>query len=229
MHEIGFHTDSSIQNNNNQVDFDLLFRAQEKSWKVLHEISNRIVPGMNELEAIQIAKTVLAEQGCVRSWHRPMIRFGANTVKPYFTQPDPKSVLLENDIFYVDIGPVWKEGDEEYEGDVGNTYVLGNDSKYLQCKNDVILLFEKAANQWRNHKISGQKIYQWLEMEAKKMNYFLVSEDDGHRIGIFPHQRIFSGGLSQVRFYPNRGLWVLEVHIQDLSGQFGAFYEDILR
>ncbi len=37
------------------------------------------------------------------------VRFGANTLKTFSTPSEPNTVLAE-DIFFIDIGPVWRRG-----------------------------------------------------------------------------------------------------------------------
>ncbi len=182
------------------------------------------------MEAVQLVTKLLIEMGSKRSWHRPIVRFAENTILPYLAPPDATKRLNQNDIFFIDIGPTWQTlGQIEYEGDVGNTFVIGNNKIYLDCAEAARSLFRLARNHWASSQVTGDQLYKWLENEAEKRNYSLVKEDDGHRIGEFPHKTIFSGPLSAVKFHPTGGLWVLEVHIIDSNNGIGAFYEDILR
>lgn len=214
------------------VDFNPrnLELARKKSWEALQIISSNIKPGMNEIEAADLAIKLLAREGSQLSWHRPIVRFGQRTSMPYSVAPDRKCILNENDIFYIDIGPVWHEADGiAYEGDVGDSYVLGNNTDFLECIQTVRYLHKIASDYWRTNNPTGVNLYEWLSQKAHDCGYEIVLEDDGHRIGDFPHKRFCKLGLSSVECQIQPNLWILEVHIRKLNGHFGGFYEDILR
>jgi hypothetical protein len=50
----------------------------------------------------------------------------------------------------------------------------------------------------------------------------------GHRLSDFPHASLYDGPLADIDFKPKPLLWVLEIHIRDVEGRFGAFFEDML-
>ena len=58
---------------------------------------------------------------------------GPNTTKDFMERSEPGVVLGENDIFFVDIGPIY--GDTE--GDAGDTFVFGDDPDHLRAKREV--------------------------------------------------------------------------------------------
>jgi Xaa-Pro aminopeptidase len=229
MHELKYSSDGT-EGVSAGFKEDCLLQAREKSWHALQEISKRLQPGINEFEAIHLASDILRELGCDKSWHRPVIRFGSNTIQPFSTPPDKERVLKEEDIFYVDIGPVWKEADGlEYEGDVGQTFSRGENSEFARCISTGKELHQRASEFWRFSRCSGDALYQWIEQETEKLGYGLVVEQAGHRIGDFPHKKFSRLSLKKVEFIPVPNLWILEVHLKDREGKYGAFFEDILR
>ncbi len=53
-------------------------------------------------------------------------------------------VLGENDIFFVDIGPIY--GDTE--GDAGDTFVFGADPDHLRAKREVRQIWDDVRDTW---------------------------------------------------------------------------------
>lgn len=220
----------SLELNINDFHLTELLVAQEKSWNALREIRKAIAPGITEAEGAKMISDMLLELGSPRAWHYPLFRIGSNTAHPYHAPVNQTRRLEESDIFYLDIGPNWVGSDGvEYEGDVGQTYSLGNNPKHFDIIATNEKLFTEACERWRNSEASGLEIYQWLEYKAQSYGYLLVDDDDGHRVGAFPHKRIFSGGLTAADFRPSSGIWVLEVHICNKEKTYGAFFEDILK
>jgi Xaa-Pro aminopeptidase len=81
--------------------------ARTQSWEAVRRISDGVRPGMTEQEAQTQAGTVLKEMGMDRIWHPIIVRFGEATLKTFKERSDPERVLGVQDIFFVDIGPVW--------------------------------------------------------------------------------------------------------------------------
>ncbi len=50
----------------------------------------------------------------------------------------------------------------------------------------------------------------------------------GHRVSDFPHAAIHTGSLADFDASPSAMRWILEIHIRDPKGAFGAFFEDML-
>ncbi len=234
MHSIGLHESETTH-----ADFKLaeLYEAQRKSWNALKAIQAQIKPGMNEMMATQLATQILNELGSTKFWHRSIIRFGSNTLKDFSARIDESKVLQENDLMLIDLGPVWS-GDDGllYEGDVGETFVIGKNERFEACAKAARELHHESCEYWRDldkssEAATGEHLYEWLIERAKERGYALVPEVRGHRVGDFPHKKkgISSGKLSEVKFVPSPGIWVLEVQLQDPSNEFGAFYEDFLR
>lgn len=211
----------------NREGFDLahFLRCRDKTWEGMKRIREIIVPGMREEDATKKAEAILREMGAEKFWHRTYVRFGANTKKMYGQPSEPNMVLKETDIFFLDIGPVW---DGKYEGDSGATYTLGSDSLQMKCAKDVVTVFEKTRDHWRKTGATGQALYDYSSQAAKELGWELLIDVNGHRLGDFPHQAFYKGGLSEVDFKPAPYAWVLETHIQHSTLPVAAFYEDIL-
>jgi Xaa-Pro aminopeptidase len=198
--------------------------ARRRAWDLLQDIAAQIRPGMTEPDAQALLKLAMARHGSEKPWHRPIIRFGSDTQKIFTPQSDPTLRLAEDDIFFLDFGPVW----QGYEADVGATFTLGTDQEMAKCAGDAQRLFELVRDEWLRTQISGTALYDFAETAAQSRGWRLVRQQHGHRLGDFPHHAHFRGGLSEVDFYPASDAWVLEIHIRHPTRPFGAFYEDLL-
>jgi len=221
---------SKVESTVLKFDVQELYRAQQRSWDALVKLRECIQPGISEVQAVSLIAAKLKELGSPHSWHHPVFRIGENSTKPYHHPASEQRILSENDLFYIDIGPTWVGKDGiEYEGDVGQAYTFVPNPEHQKCIDTAKALFDQACDYWRNADVSGAEIYAWLAREASARGYSAVVEDNGHRIGDFPHKRVFNGSLAEAEFKPSSGLWVLEVHIAEPQQRFGAFFEDILK
>ncbi|MGE4481250.1 M24 family metallopeptidase [Acidocella sp.] len=191
---------------------------------VIRDIAARCKPGMLEEEAIEIAKEILAEKKMLRSWHDVHVRFGANTIKTFGAPSEPGVRLAENDIMFVDIGPVY----DKWEGDGGETFVFGSDADMRRCADDVVKLFHIVRKKWELEKTNGKELYEFAVLEARKMGWELNLDLSGHRLSDFPHAAVYDGPMADVTFCPSPLLWVLEMHIRHPTKPYGAFFEDML-
>lgn len=198
--------------------------AQRQSWEAVEAIAAAIRPGMRELEAIKTAQKILAERGCRKFWHKCHVRFGRGTTLSF--EDDYADLELgSNDIFYIDIGPIW----DGIEGDAGATFVTGSDPEYQRCQRDVKSIFLAVSDHWRSSGATGRQLYEFAAREAEKSGWVLApSYVRGHRLSEFPHSFHSESSLGQLDFHPRRSRWVLEIHICDPAGHFGAFHEDVL-
>jgi Xaa-Pro aminopeptidase len=208
-----------------KVDFSVpeIMRARELSWKVLDVMKKRIHVGMTEEEANKLALDVIKELGGEKNWHRPHVRFGENTLLSFRGVSRPGVKLGENDIYFIDIGPVFGN----YEGDVGDTYVTGSDPQMKKCAEECRVLFNVLREKWKAG-LSGVELYDFAEKEAQRMGWQLNLEAAGHRVADFPHQLYFKGSLTDADFNPSAHIWILEVQIRHPQKPYGAFYEDLL-
>jgi hypothetical protein len=44
----------------------------------------------------------------------------------------------------------------------------------------------------------------------------------------FPHAAIHTGSLADLAISPSEMRWILEIHLRDPQGRYGAFFEDML-
>jgi Xaa-Pro aminopeptidase len=200
-----------------------MFAARERSWMALRDIAARILPGMNEADAATLAKEHLDAAGMQRIWHPSIVRFGANTLKTFRQPSVPDAILQDNDIFFIDLGPVF----DGHEGDVGDTFVVGDDADMHACANAARELFTRTAARWREG-VTGTALYAYADDEATAMGWRLNHETKGHRVGDYPHAVHKAGPLGQFDATPAPGLWILEVQIAHPSSPMGAFFEDLL-
>ena len=115
--------------------------VRQRTRSAIHEIAARVKPGMVEEDAVEMAKDLLANLGMLKGWHDVYVRFGTNTLKTFGAPSDPGVILGANDVFFIDIGPVWKD----WEGDGGDTFVVGQQSDMERCAADARKLFHMAV------------------------------------------------------------------------------------
>ncbi len=176
------------------VDFSAatMLSVRDKTRAAIHSIATQCRPGMVEEDAVEMAKGVLKQAGMQRGWHDVYVRFGSNTTKTFGEASDPGIVLGEDDIFLIDIGPVW----EKWEGDGGDTFVTGADVDMARCKRDAKALFHLVRAKWRDEKMSGEALYEFAEQQADALGWALNLDLSGHRISDFPHAAIYEGPLA---------------------------------
>jgi len=202
-----------------------MLKVRGMTRAAIHEIAARVKPGMVEEDAVEMAQDILAESGMIRGWHTAYVRFGTNTTKTFGAASDPGVVLGADDIFLIDIGPVF----EEWEGDGGDTFVTGIDADKARCAADARKLFHIVRKQWQAEQATGRTLYEFAVAAAQRMGWELNMDLSGHRISEFPHEAHYPGPMADVDFTPSSGpLWVLEIHIRHPTQKFGAFYEDML-
>jgi Xaa-Pro aminopeptidase len=201
-----------------------LAEARAKTWAAVETIAGAIVPGMTELQAIKMAQATLAEQGCKKFWHRCHVRFGKGTTLSW-ADAYADCALGADDIFYVDIGPVW----DGIEGDAGTTYTTGDNSRLAACRQDVRTIFQAVSDHWRDSGSTGVDLYAFAKGEAERKGWVLApSYVQGHRLAEFPHSFYTEMHLADAAFRPAPKRWMLEIHICDPGMGFGAFHEDLL-
>lgn len=198
--------------------------ARAQSWKAVQRIAARVQPGMTEGAATDMAAEVLRHLGMDRIWHPTIVRFGSHTLKTFQEPSDPGQVLGASDIFFVDIGPVWRG----HEGDAGDTFVVGDDPQMRACAEAARQLWHETSARWRRDGLAGTALYAWVAQRASELGWRLNLDIKGHRVCDFPHAIYKAGRLGDFGLCPSTGLWVLEIQIAHPARPFGAFYEDLL-
>lgn len=204
---------------------NMVSSAREKTWQAVHDIRSFIQPGMTEKEAIKKANEYFASQGVKKFWHRTHIRFGESTVLSFCDPYHDNVVLRENDIFFLDIGPVW----DGVEGDCGDTFVMGENAAYTQIREDLKSIFDRVRKLWRSERPTGVQLYRYAQDQVERMGYLLhPAYVKGHRLSEFSHFNYTKLGTGDLEFPPSPERWILEFQICDKSMKYGAFYEDLL-
>jgi len=201
-----------------------MLRARSRSLEALGRIAAAVRPGMTQARATERAAQILHELGMQRIWHRTLVRFGSDTLKVFSEPVAADKVLGDDDIFFIDIGPVW----DEHEGDAGDSFVVGSDPEMAACVEAVRRLWREVAQRWREDGLGGQALYRFAAERARALGWRLNLDIRGHRVSDFPHAIYNAGKLGDFASCPSTGLWVLEIQIAHLERPFGAFYEDLL-
>ena len=203
---------------------DGMLLARNKTRQAIEDIATRIRPGMIEEDAVAMAKQTLIDAGLALSWHPTRVRFGANTMKAMRQASAPGVALGEHDIFFLDIAPRL----DAWEGDGGKSYVVGDDPGQARCARDAEALFHDVRGVWLRERLSGQALYAYADRQARAMGSELSCALPGHRVSDCPHAAILTGSLADLAIRPSEMRWILEIHLRDPQGRYGAFFEDML-
>jgi methionyl aminopeptidase len=203
-----------------------MLNARRKTTEAVLRIAERIKPGMLEEDARRVGQETLEALGSTQGWHKTLVRFGRNTTKNYVDASEPDVRLTEDDIFFVDIGPIW----DDTEGDGGGTFVVGSqpDADMKRCTVDVKRIFETVRQQWMASTMTGKELYDFAIGAAADLGWILNLGLTGHRLSDYPHKAHFAGTLGTVSIHPSPNLWILEIQIRHPSKPFGGFFEDLL-
>jgi len=214
-----------LENVGESYQDDLIEKARAKTWDLVFALAKEVRPGHTEADLEEISKKLFAEFGVEKKWHPSKLRIGVNTLKSFREISEPDVVLKENDLFFIDIGPVFYG----HEGDCGKTFVLGNNPEH----GAIIKASEDIHNEvkvcWKETGKTGTELYEFAQGCAKKRGYIMTLQGaNGHRIGDFPHAIHHKGNLIHFDKKPAANRWILEIQIRHPEKPFGAFYEDML-
>jgi Xaa-Pro aminopeptidase len=217
-----------------------LLTAERKAEALLAAIESQhlVRPGRTETEVDQDIYA-LAEQsfGVTKHWHKRIVRSGPNTVRIFAENP-PVREICDGDTVFLDLGPVF----DEWEADVGRTYVIGDDpAKHRLCQ-DLPRIFDALKQYFDDHRdVTGAELYAYAQQCAEAAGWLFGGAIAGHIVGEFPHARI-PGDKDHYRISPsNPGRmrdpdalgqmrhWIIEVHLVDRARTFGGFYERLLQ
>jgi Xaa-Pro aminopeptidase len=216
-----------------------LIEAEAMAIQLFQAIETRkiIEAGKSEKQLSQEVFALAFELfGIEKYWHKRIVRAGANTLRPYDDNP-PDLIVQEDDILFFDFGPVF----EDWEADIGRTYVIGNDPYKHKLKNDVENAWYETK-EWfsKQTKLTGAECYQYIMEITKKYGWVYGGQLAGHLIGNFPHEKLEPGNHSLYilpdnhndMFLPdasgNQRHWILEIHFVDKGKQIGGFFEQLL-
>lgn len=204
---------------------DLLVHARDKTLEVLLKAAAQMRPGHSEKDAREILSKIEKEMGSEASWHRAQLRLGKHTALGFGVKGEDTPVLQENDIFFFDLGLVFKG----HEGDVGRPFVVGNDPEMLRCAQDAEIIWKEVRDHWKSEGATGEELYEFAHQSAEKRSWALqLKGAKGHRIADFPHIARQRGTISRQAATLAENRWILEIQIIHPTRGFGAFYEDLL-
>lgn len=199
-------------------------QAQNAALQCLQQIASQLQVGMTEDDAVALALQVMQDAGAEQHWHPPIVRFGSNTAKIYSEKSLPDMRLAPDDIFFIDIGPVF----HGHEADVGATFCIGTHPTHHQVQQAVHQVFTKVAEHWRATGCSGAALYEFAGAAAAEFGMVLNHQIKGHRVGDFPHKLYASGQLGTCEGAVRSGIWVLEIQLLDPVSGYGGFVEQVL-
>ena len=207
-----------------KFSLDRFLDVRSRTRQAVHAIASQVEVGMAEEDAKEIARKTLSSLGMRRGWHHIIVRCGPNTTKDFMEPSDKGVVLAADDIFFVDIGPVY--GDQE--GDAGDTFVFGSDPEHHKAKHDAKAIWGTVRQKWFETSLTGKELYDFAVVTAAEHGWRLNMDLSGHRLSEFPHSAHYDGPMADIDFRPAPKLWVLEIAIVHPTRRFGAFYEDLL-
>jgi Xaa-Pro aminopeptidase len=217
-----------------------LIEAEKKAEILFQEIENRnlVIAGKTERELNnEVFELAFELFGIKKFWHKRIVRSGKNTLLPYKENP-PNLTIQEDDIMFFDFGPVF----EDWEADVGKTYVLGNNAQKLKLKQDVELAWKegKAYYDLNKDKLSGADFFNYTKELAKKYGWEYGNHHCGHLVGNFPHEKLL--GEDEINYiHPNNDVlmsakdihgeerfWIYEIHFVNKELEIGGFFEQLV-
>ncbi|WP_375431863.1 M24 family metallopeptidase [uncultured Friedmanniella sp.] len=216
-----------------------LTSAQDHALELFEEVVSRgwVRPGRGERElSDQIRELANELFGVRRFWHKRIVRSGVNTLQPYRENP-PDRVLSADDIVFFDFGPIF----DQFEADVGRTYVLGDDPVKHRVAADLPRLWEQGRRHFVDHPdITGEELFAHVLGLIADAGWGHGASHAGHLVGEFPHERIIgdevdcyitTGSHAPMRRLDPTGRpchWILEIHLVDRDRGFGGFFEQLL-
>ena len=211
-----------------------LLKAEEMAFNLFDvaEKKGLIVAGKTEKHLNEELYALAFElYGIKKFWHKRIVRSGKNTLHPYKENP-PDLILQNDDILFFDFGPVF----EDWEADVGKTYVLGNDPLKLKLKADIESAWKESRDWFFTHtSITGAEYYDYNVKLAAKYGWTFGGDIAGHLIGNFPHESIEGEGRENYihpdnqkdMFAPGvlgtKREWILEIHFVDKESKLVVF------
>jgi Xaa-Pro dipeptidase len=214
-----------------------LWDAQRRAEALFAAVVDRGIlrPGPLESEvSAEIHELARKLFGVRRHWHRRIVRTGPNTLLTYHEEA-PDRPLAEDDIVFLDFGPVF----EDWEADLGRSYVLGADPRKQRLVTDIGRAFERGQARYEAAPdLTAGELYDYVVELAGEAGWEFGAPTAGHPVDEFPHERD-PGGRYSIRHGNKVRLrepladgtprhWILEIHFVDRRNGFGGFCEELL-
>jgi Xaa-Pro dipeptidase len=216
-----------------------LVAAEEKALALFDAIESEglVAAGRTEREiSVDIFKLAKERFGVEKFWHRRIVRTGVNTITTAWDHPEDRTVESD-DTVYVDLGPVF----EEWEADVGRTYVIGPSAEKRRLVDDLERVFVRVQRHaHETPDITGAALYAFAQRAAEEAGWVFGGLVAGHIVSEFAHAQIpgerdltLIGPTNPSRLSDPDALgrerhWILEIHLVDRARTFGGFYERLL-
>jgi Xaa-Pro aminopeptidase len=216
-----------------------LLDAQANAVALFDEVVARgiVTAGQGERAVSDQIRDLANEMfGTTRHWHKRIVRAGPHTLFPYQENP-PDRVIEADDIAFSDFGPIF----DEFEADLGRTYVLGDDPVKHRLAADLPVIFNAGRRYYASHPdITGGQLYAEVARLTREAGWSFGNRHAGHLVGEFPHDKIdgadiesyiTAGNTTPMRRHDKAGRvchWILEIHLTDAARGFGGFYEQLL-
>lgn len=216
-----------------------LLDAQDKALNMIKEAEKRdyftTTSSEKELNT-KLYELAFELYGIRKFWHKRIVRGGKNTLYPY--RENPENLLLKkDDILFIDFGPVF----EDWEADIGDTYVIGNDPLKRKLQKDVREAFRIGTQYFQEKQdVTCAELYEFTCNLAKDMGWEYGNEHCGHLVGKFPHENLLGETLENyihpTNHLPMRRIdkfgeplhWIYEIHFINRKEEIGGFFEQLL-
>ena len=143
-----------------------LLAAEAKALALIDAIETNqlVVAGRTERDVEQDIYTLAKERfGVEKHWHKRIVRSGSNTLTTATENPAVRTIEL-GDTVYVDLGPVF----EEWEADIGRTYLMGDDPIKSRLIDDLERIFKLSqAHFHATPHITGAALYAFVHGTAE--------------------------------------------------------------
>ena len=215
---------NEIEGTTAKFNLETYLEARKMARKIILLTASQIDVGMTEEDGLKILDQLFENFGIEKKWHPHKFRIGTNTTKSFREKSEPGIKLAENDIYFIDIGPVING----HEADYGQTFTTGQNPENSLIQKSSRDVFNEVQTLWQEDGLIGSELYTKAQEIAESKGYTLNTKMNGHRLGDFPHALYYKGSLQDFDRKPIENLWVLEILLKHKELNIGAFFEDIL-
>ena len=206
-------------------------------FKAIEE-NNLIIAGKSEEQLnADVCDLAIKKFGIKEHWHKKIVRSGKNTLAIYPDNP-PNRIIEKDDILFIDMGPIV----EDYEADIGRTYVLGNNVHKLKLKSDVEAAWYEIKEWYQQQTtLKASELFQYVVEKANEYGWQFGGEIAGHIVGKYPHEQPADPKSLELDIHPenhndmflpdpegNPRHWILELQFVDREKAIGGYFEQLL-